>query len=89
MARLSPDEQVWDATAALILLPSAPETITWALIALRGHLRPGHPALGLLEEHRAHLRGERSALTDEELAPLHAYLVNSSAPGRIAINPVW
>lgn len=75
--KLRPDEQVWDAVAALVLLPSTSEAVTWVLIALRGHLLPGHPALSLLEEHRAHLRGERSALTDQELSPLHEYLVNS------------
>lgn len=44
--------------------------VTFALVAWRAHLRPGHLVLRLLEEYRAALLGEREALTEDELAPL-------------------
>jgi hypothetical protein len=46
------------------------EDFTHALITWRAHLVPGHPVLVLLEECRSYVRGERSALTAGELAPL-------------------
>ena len=44
---------------------------TILLYGLRQDLSPGHPALKILEMHRAHKRGERGPLTTEELDPLH------------------
>lgn len=74
----TPEDRIWE-DAARLLLPHAisggtehcrPEALTWALIAIRGQLPPGHLLPRLMEEYRAYLRHERGPLLDHELAPL-------------------
>ena len=69
--RMDTENRAWREAAAIILGGSQrPQDVTYALIAWRAHLMAGHPVLRLLEAYRDVLNGERSALTDEELAPL-------------------
>jgi hypothetical protein len=73
-----PDDRAWDEAARLVFGSYRAESVTWALIALRGQLTPGHPVLVILEEHRAYLRGERGRLDEAELAPLLGWLIDRS-----------
>jgi hypothetical protein len=63
-------DRIWGAAARLILDRADEKTVQYTLFAYAGKIVPGHPAIRLLEEYRAFLRGSRGPLTADEEAPL-------------------